>query len=279
MAATGHFLTPNIVRLEMLANGEIIGPASGFLIRYHATWFVVTNWHVLSGRNPATGQPLHRMGAVPSQCRFNVISRDGAADELRWTTHTFDLGDLAAGTANWRQHPRAGQDVDIAVLPLEDGQQGLAKDLLEEGAHDPHFWIDLGDELFLPGFPLGIAVAGAMPIWKRASLATSPEFQNGPTFLVDTASREGMSGSPCLALSNWRYYRKDPETLKMKVIERPISWRLLGVYSGRLDPGDGLGAQLGIVWRDVVLTEVLAGGVPATVEIRAPASQTPKPTA
>jgi hypothetical protein len=172
------------------------------------------------------------------------------------------------GEAIWLQHPIHGQNVDIAALPISLYHRGKARDIYEPGAHDDDFWVDLGDDLFLPGFPLGIAAAGAFPIWKRASLATSPEFGESMTFLVDTASREGMSGSPFFALSNWKHYRLDRATNKMSVVDRPLSWRLLGVYSGRLDPGDGLGAQLGIVWRDFLLKEVLNGGTRATVDIR-----------
>lgn len=130
--------------------------------------------------------------------------------------------------------------------------------------------MDLGAEVFIPGYPLGLSSAGLLPIWKRGSIASSLEFGESVTtqFLVDTASREGMSGSPCLALSNWRHYRLDRQTGKMAVIERPLSWRLLGVYSGRINPSDSFEAQLGIVWRETLIPEVLEGNSPGTYELQ-----------
>jgi hypothetical protein len=170
----------------------------------------------------------------------------------------------------WFQHPDEGQAVDIGVLPIEDKHKGKAKDFQDPGGNDPNMFIDLGDVIFLPGYPLGLSANGFMAIWKRASLASSLEFGDGINryFYVDTATREGMSGAPCLAISNWRHYSLDRATNKASVIERPISWRLLGVYSGRLNPSDSFEAQIGLVWRDNLMFEVLNGKIPAQVELR-----------
>lgn len=186
-----------------------------------------------------------------------------------WRAIDVPLGDALEGTATWLQHPDEGQAIDIGVLPLPSDEVGNAKDLLDKDAHDEHMFLDLGGEVFLPGYPRGLVSAGGLPIWKRASLASSLEFGEGINrfFYVDTATREGMSGAPCLALSNWQHYHRDPETLKMSVVRRPLSWRLLGVYSGRLDPGDSFEAQIGIVWRETLLFEVLDGRTTATVII------------
>jgi hypothetical protein len=172
--------------------------------------------------------------------------------------------------AQWYEHPSKGQDVDVGILPIGAGAVGLAKDIL--GGQDPNMFIDSGQEVFLPGYPLGLSHAGKMPIWKRASVASSLEFGEGihTKILVDTATREGMSGSPCLALSNWRHYSRDPEaaTFKLKVVEMPLSWRLLGIYSGRVNAGDALGAQLGVVWRENLIADCISGKKPAAVALR-----------
>jgi hypothetical protein len=136
--------------------------------------------------------------------------------------------------------------------------------------HDPDMFIDLGHELFLPGYPLGLSAGGLLPIWKRASLASSLEFRHGINrfFFVDTATREGMSGAPCLATSNWKHYAMDRPTGKVRVVERPLSWRLLGVYSGRRTPSDSFEAQIGIVWRETTIFETITGQTRASVKLR-----------
>jgi len=265
MAATGTFLTACTTRLDLLVGDTEIGRATGFYYKFNDCWYIVTNWHVLSGRDPRTGQPRHVSGAVPDRCRFYSASLTEKGVEWKAITYLLEY----EGRTVWLQHPSAGQLVDLAALKIEPFQKGIAKDLLSPDGHDPDMFMDLGAEIFLPGYPLGLSSAGLMPIWKRGSIASSLEFGEGVTtrFLVDTATREGMSGSPCLALSNWRYYRLDRQTGKMAVMERPFSWRLLGVYSGRINPSDSFEAQLGVVWRETLIPEVIGGGIRGKYEL------------
>jgi hypothetical protein len=260
MAATGNFLNASITRLESLCRGKQIGTASD--------WFIVTNWHVLAGRENTTGQPKRASGEVPDECRFYLASlRDEA---LVWTTVVYPLGDSLNQTAHWFQHPTEGQDIDVGTLPIKSTEIGFAKDFMDPTGHDPDMFIDLGHELFLPGYPLGLSAGGLLPIWKRASLASSLEFGHGINrfFFVDTATREGMSGAPCLATSNWKHYAIDRPTGKVRVVERPLSWRLLGVYSGRRTPSDSFEAQIGIVWRETTIFETITGQTRASVKLR-----------
>ena len=130
-------------------------------------------------------------------------------------------------------------------------------------------YIDLGTEVFIPGFPLGFSANGVMPVWKRASVASSLEFGHSIDryFFVDTATREGMSGSPCLAISNWRHYAMDRTTNKVRIVERPLSWRLLGIYSGRRNASDSFEAQIGTVWRQNLVFDAVMSGLAATVQL------------
>lgn len=259
MAATASFLTTSITKLELLCHGVLIATATGFFLKRAEHWSIATNWHVLSGRNPHNGQPKHKAGLVPDTCRYYVFELSD--ESLNTRAIDVPLGDALLGEASWLQHPNFGQKVDIAVLPLTTSDIGSAKDLLAKDGHDENMFVDIGGEVFLPGYPLGFSAGAQLPIWKRASLASSLEFEPGlsSTFFVDTATREGMSGAPCLSLANWRYYRLDRGTNKMSVINRPLSWRLLGIYSGRRNPSDGFEAQIGIVWRETLLFSVLNG--------------------
>lgn len=268
MAATATFLNPNIVRLELLANNNTIGTATGFFLKWDEVWYLVTNWHVLSGREPTSGQPKHSSFAVPDMCRYTVATLSG--EVLVWTTHDLKLGSADDGSAAWYQHPTMAQSCDVAAIAVDASTVGYAKDLLSSDGHDPSMFIDLGCDLFLPGFPLGLSSNGSMSIWKRASLASSLEFGHGirTYFYVDTATREGMSGAPCLAISNWRHYALDRNTGRTSIVERPFSWRLLGVYSGRRNPSDGFEAQIGIVWRESLIFDILNAKQTGTVSLR-----------
>jgi len=267
LPTAGHFLSPSITRLDLIRDESVLANATGFFLLYQDRWYLVTNWHVLSGRNPDSGRPLHPGGVVPTGVRFFrcLLTEKG----LSWEGIISALGDAATGTATWLQHPTLGPKVDVAVLPLAPEHVGKAKNILDPGGHDPDMWIDLGEDLFLPGYPLGLSANGLFAVWKRASLASSLEYGEGITtrFLVDTATREGMSGSPCFAIPRGPYYALDRVTTKMRRIDEPLHWRWMGVYSGRMNPSDNFEAQLGVVWRENLVIETIEGEQRAQVRV------------
>ena len=61
--------------------------------------------------------------------------------------------------------------------------------------------------LLVLGFPMNLSHEEILPIWKRASVATEPDIphDNLPVFLIDTATREGMSGAPVIHRSFGNY--------------------------------------------------------------------------
>ena len=44
--------------VESRVNGKSLGTATGFCIEAKGKFFLVTNWHVVTGRNPDTGELL-----------------------------------------------------------------------------------------------------------------------------------------------------------------------------------------------------------------------------
>ncbi len=97
--------------------------------------------------------------------------------------------------------------------------------------------------------PFDITGGKELPIWKRGTISTEPviDIENLPKFLVDTATRSGMSGSPVIMQRNG-FHAFDGQQLTGKEIIGLI--RLFaGVYSGRIGTEDNLQTQLGIVWK------------------------------
>lgn len=97
----------------------------------------------------------------------------------------------------------------------------------------------------------------SFPVWKRGSIASEPHLASITTdyFIVDTASRPGMSGAPVIRRS-WGFHILDDGNNLGGV---PFATRFVGIYSGRLhtdDPGD---AQIGMVWPGRIIEEIIAG--------------------
>jgi hypothetical protein len=110
----------------------------------------------------------------------------------------------------------------------------------------------VGKEVFVLGYPFGqLALRLSLhPIWKRASIATELDYlvEHLPMFLVDTASRSGMSGSPVIYVAGQFQ-------------------QFVGVYSGRYGADDLNDVQLGRVWRAPLVQEIIDNGVCGTREL------------
>lgn len=104
-----------------------------------------------------------------------------------------------------------------------------------------------------------------LPVWKRGTVATEPtlEIDALPKFLIDTATRNGMSGAPVVMHRNGFH---NPGNLKdsfFAVIES-----FVGVYSGRYGADSELEAQLGIVWRETVIDEILNKKITSSIDFQ-----------
>jgi hypothetical protein len=113
----------------------------------------------------------------------------------------------------------------------------------------------VGMDVFILGYPFG-AQPPAFPIWKRGSIASEPYLVHSTTgyYLVDTASRPGMSGSPVI-LRSWSNHILESNMWTTTSDKLPID-RIIGVYSGRKIPTD---AQIGIVWHVDYIDEIIDG--------------------
>ncbi len=210
---------------------------------------------MLSGLHPATGQPLEPNGAVPDRIEVDlpVMGRRGM-----WATHSIDLWD-PQGRPLWLEHPQHGRTVDLAAIRFVC-PEGYTHYPLNTVKFD-EIPVEVAQDVFILGFPLAIAGGGRFPIWKRGSIASEPDLDlDGlPKVLIDTATREGMSGAPVI-VQFIGYYAENPDAPSLN------DWFgmgrcLLGVYSGRLPGKSESEAQLGIVWKARALLEIIDAGV------------------
>lgn len=216
--------------------------------------YLVTNWHNLAGRNPMTNAPLSKSGGIPNRVSA-FLPVPGRLD--KWNALDIPLFDKD-GIPCWFEHPKHGNKVDIGVLPLlydprlyQPWAINKAKYLVN------NMLIMAGMDVFVLGFPFGIAGCGAFPIWKRASLATEPEldYDDLPKIMIDTATRPGMSGSPVIC-RKWGWYLNSQGGTSAP---DGTSTQFVGVYSGRIGAEDELKAQLGIVWKAAAVDDIIVG--------------------
>lgn len=223
---------------------------TGFISSSGEAFFLVSNWHNFSGKNPSTGAHLSPTGGEPDQVRIwwnrkNQLGTKFSDDRM------LRGGD---GRPLWLVHPTLGRQVDIAVLPLVPHADAEPYPINQMPTSA--LAMVIGADIFILGYPYGID-DGGLPIWKRGSIASEPQLA-GTTqqyILVDTASRPGMSGSPVIMRSRGASAMEDGSTAVMGT-----ATRFVGIYSGRLSTNDPLDAQLGLVWPAALIDAIIAGG-------------------
>ncbi len=245
----------------MQCKGRDIGPATGFVYRVAYVDYLVSNWHVFSGRNTYTGQPLHPQGAIP--------------DTIKLSFHTAPVGSWIEDVQiplysiseepRWIQH-ELGQRHDIAAIKLR--RLPLAAELYPANPkmQNPEIIIEVTQDAFIVGFPRGLAMQGIFPVWKRGTIASEPNLpisDGSPTILIDAATREGMSGSPVFVRINGQARFADGSAAMLP----GVLTQLVGVYSGRFGAKDEVAAQLGRVWKIETLIEMLRNPAQGTYEL------------
>lgn len=291
-----HHPSGSTVLLTMRRDQMVLSYGSGVIYEKDGAYFIATAWHNLSGRHSYTLSPLSKKTlAIPN----NVVvtyAQFFSGEVSGFTRMSFVLslqsGDGAAYMVHLEKWPR----VDVAVLPIDltatytmevnvAGEPQRKMGITLRSDHGPlktnvqtiqeclgtyrrvgvpaESLIHAGDELFILGYPRGITDNSVEPIWKRATVASDPHrrWDGQSKFLVDCASREGMSGAPVISYSK----RGNVSVGGMTHTGSGPAAALQGIYVGRLiDPDtkeeDRLfEAQIGTVWKASVIDEIIEG--------------------
>ena len=208
-----NFLSLIPIKTEFFFNDTNLAIGTSFFYEIDNNLYLISNWHNFAGRNPMTGKPQSSTAGVPNKIKCRLILDK---EFLEWSDYTFDLCDKD-GIPRWFQHPREGRIIDVAALKVELPSKFKKLEINQYKFTDMR--VEIAQDVFILGFPIGIAGRKELPVWKRGSIASEPG-GNYPRILIDTATRKGMSGAPVIMLNlllkcNTSYIRKyEVPTLK-----------------------------------------------------------------
>jgi hypothetical protein len=240
-------LSLHSLMLEVCANGNQLGVATGFVVQVSERPCLITNWHVVSGIDPQTGQMLSPSAGVPDELR---IIHHASVRLGSWVRRSEPLRD-ATGSSRWLEHPR-GSQVDVVAVPLSSLDSEVKLYPLDLRLANMAMVPRPGMPVFIIGFPFGLAAAGSIPIWKTGHIASDPDLDYGgqPAFLIDATTRSGMSGSPVILRLTGGYESGSGMYTQMG----PPTTKFLGIYSGRIHGQ----AEIGKVWRPSLIEEIVS---------------------
>jgi hypothetical protein len=266
-----------VVRIQTMFNDTMVSNATGFYyggtVNGRPNLWLVTNWHVLSGRNASKPKiVLHSQKALPNRLKLELLSNkniDGneLPGQLFLHEKFLDIYDVQ-NQALWFQHQTKSL-VDVAVINLGDNFADSLVRGLGECAAQSDMAIEIGNEVFILGYPLGFSHFINTPIWKRGSIASEPHMETPESkdkIMIDATTRTGMSGSPDIMRSKTHYLSESGE-----IKECPNATRFIGVYASRPAPenvGKDSGAgdedkrhELGYVFKSGLVHEIITSGI------------------
>jgi hypothetical protein len=226
-----------------------ISIGTGFFWRGQPQTYLITNWHNVTGRHFETNEPLNTThSAIPNQImgQFFAVSLENKITLNKFNLALYD----STGNPKWIEHP---VKTDVVAISLEKHE--VLNSLTCANSIDSDLTVSIAENVFVLGYPKNISVEG-IPIWKKASIASEPMvnvYKNKPSFLIDTATKDGMSGAPVYAIPSGPYKASDGN---IKITLNGGGRKFVGIYSGRLGKNE-FEAQLGIVWKKEVITEII----------------------
>lgn len=249
-------------QIDILYEEEKLGVGTAFIYFLNEKTYLITNWHNVAGRHPETLKIIHKDLAIPNKFALHipidankVSGLPKGESKVGWNTFILDLyeGDKPV----WYEHPEHGHKVDAVAIPV--GIKGcMLTPANSEVLELDKITLRPSLDVFVLGYPRGLSGGAKFPIWKRGSIASEPDIDLDklPKFYIDTATREGMSGSPVYAQHNGYCIPEGGSGPKDALIGE--TRRFAGVYSGRVGD-DNFKAQLGIVWKERAITEIITG--------------------
>jgi hypothetical protein len=129
--------------------------------------------------------------------------------------------------------------------------------------------IEIGNDVFVLGYPLGFTFFITTPIWKRGVIASEPHLeipQSRNRIVIDSTTRSGMSGSPVILRQKTHYISESGE-----IKQHVNASRVLGVYSSRpifsptssaVDGLEDVRAELGYVYKAGLIEQIIREGIP-----------------
>jgi hypothetical protein len=242
------------VPIETYFGQTKLAMGTAFVCEKDSAFYLVTNWHNLSGKDPNSGKHLSSTLAEPDRITVWWNWKGQMGNKF---SATVPIRDQSTNQPLWHIHPVHGNKVDAVALPVTPLPN--AEMYPVNRMQGDSLLIQIGMDVYILGYPYGMGIAG-LPVWKRASIATEPDLVGhapAPLYmLVDTASRPGMSGSPVIRRSWAIHLQKTGGT----AVGNPSATELIGIYSGRIAGSDPLDAQLGMVWPASLIWEILGGG-------------------
>ncbi|MFA7610945.1 MAG: hypothetical protein WCY51_05570, partial [Sulfurimonas sp.] len=277
-----------VVHLSIYRDDIKLAVGTGVFYKKNNKSYIITAWHNVSGRHSETLESLSTNLSVPNKI-IATFSQQVSQGEFNGSVKmSISLPLEKDGKPTYLIHPQGWPKVDVVAIPIDLTQEYLSEGSLIDGKkinlatilkhqnsvglstnivhvqdlelrykdiEDYSDYLYASEDIFIIGYPKGITDYTGQPIWKRATVASNPHlgWDGQEQFLVDCASKEGMSGAP-----TFFYNRKGAIMLGNTQLRTSSPITIFhGIYVGRIGATSEFEAQIGRVWKKKVIEEII----------------------
>ncbi|WP_424440296.1 hypothetical protein [Microbacterium sp.] len=241
-------LLTHAMYIEVFAGEDRVGSGTGFIVEGPSGRMLVSNRHVVVGREPETNAYKDPQGRQPTRIRVSSINELVQTVSVDLNLFDDDRNEL------WVEHPTYAHRLDLVGLPWPHGlfTSTATGRMYASGAP---VQIRVPAPVIVLGYPLRFhgGVEG-LPVAVSGILASTPGLPiNGdlPRFLIDSRTRSGLSGAPVIFYSEGAPLINEQGTLSIGSQTQP--YELLGIYSGRIRDD----ADIGYVITTAAISEMI----------------------
>jgi len=278
----------SVVHLTIRRDKIKLAVGTGVLYLKDNQSYIITAWHNVTGRHTETLKLLNKQAAIPDNIIASIDVETKQSNLIGFTRMSITIPLIENEKTTYFIHPQGYPKVDVVAIPIDLEREYKMEGTIASGENidlsiklkskqqnsletniihiqDCEFnSYDIGnysetlyvsDDIFILGYPKGITDYTMQPIWKKATIATFPHlgWEQQKQFLVDCASKEGMSGAPAI------YYNRDGKINTGNIYYKgsnPVCI-LHGIYVGRIGSTSEFEAQIGKVWKREIIDEII----------------------
>lgn len=278
----------SVVHLTIRRDKIKLAVGTGILYLKDNQTYIVTAWHNISGRDTQTLKLLSEQAVIPNNIIASIDVETKQANFTSFNRMNITIPLIENDKTTYFIHPQGYPKVDVVTIPIDLDKEYMMETTVasgenidfsiqlksqqansletnivhiqdcefenyDKGEHAKSLYVS--DDIFIIGYPKSIADYTMQPIWKRATIASSPHlgWEQQEQFLVDCASKEGMTGAPAI------YHNRDGKINSGDMSyngSEPISI-FHGIYVGKVGSTSELEAQIGKVWKRKIIDEII----------------------
>jgi V8-like Glu-specific endopeptidase len=196
--------------IELYRDNRLLGSATGFVIKSKTQNYLVTNWHVVTNKNPINKQWLDTVKISPNRIVI-VHNAKTLGEYVIRDEKLLDKNDNPL----WHENKIKNEMVDVVEIPLKDTNDITIYPVPYNNSVDTTILFQPTNRIFILGFPLAMHSLPFMPIWKTGTIASEPDIdqESKPIIWIDASTFPGMSGSPVYFMKN-DYITKSGSSIK-----------------------------------------------------------------